>query len=76
MTATIQIKDVPEDLHRRIKARAEAEGRSVSQIVLQEVGRSFEHPGLKEVLDEIAAQPELQLRPSPAEVIREARDAR
>jgi plasmid stability protein len=35
----IQIRDVPEDVHRKLKARAAAEGRSLSDYVLEEVVR-------------------------------------
>ncbi len=34
---TIQVRHVPEDLHRRLKARAALDGRSLSEYVLQEL---------------------------------------
>ena len=82
---TIQLKDVPEDLHRQLKARAECEGLSVPQLVLREIRKALEHPStdatpqsserppLKEVLDRLAAQPERHLSPSAADIIREMR---
>ena len=76
MATVIQVKDVPEDLHRRLKARAAGEGVSVSQLVLREVRKSMERPSIKEVLARIAAQPEPRLRRSPAEMIREDRESR
>ena len=90
MTAVIQIKDVPEELHRRIRARAEDESVSVSQLILREVRKSLERPGLeperpgleperptlKEVLDRIAAQPEMRFARPAADLIREDRESR
>ena len=82
---TIQLKDVPEDLHRQLKARAECEGISVPQLALRELRTSLarpssgatspspECPPLEEILDWLAAQPAPRLSRSPAEIIREAR---
>ena len=85
MTATIQIKGVPDDLHRQLKARAECEGISVPQLILQELRNSAarassgvmppapDSPPLKETLDRLASQPERRLSPSAADIIREMR---
>ena len=40
----IQIRDVPDDVHRTLKARAAAEGRSLSDYVLEEVTRMARTP--------------------------------
>jgi plasmid stability protein len=47
----IQIRDVPDDVHRTLKARAAAEGRSLSDYVLTEVTRVARTPTPEE-LDE------------------------
>ena len=41
MIATIRIRNVPEPLHRRLKARAAMEGVSMSRYVLREIERSL-----------------------------------
>jgi len=47
----IQIRDVPEDVHRTLKARAAAQGSSLSEYVLREVSR-FARTPTPEELDE------------------------
>jgi hypothetical protein len=41
MPATIQIRDVPEMLHRKLKARAALAGKSLSDYLLAEIGGTF-----------------------------------
>lgn len=76
MNRTIRIRNIPEALHRRLKARAAMEGVSMSRYVLREIERSLERPTRRELLEAIASQPERELDPSPAEILREERDRR
>lgn len=76
MSTMIQVRNVPEALHRRLKARAAMEGISMSQFVIREIERALERPSRKEVLQAIRRQSEVALDPAPAEVVREERDAR
>ena len=76
MNMMIQIRNVPEPLHRRLKARAAMEGVSMSRYVLREIERSLERPTRQELLEAIASQPERVLNPSPAEILREERNRR
>lgn len=46
---TLQIRNVPPDVHRRLKARAALEGRSLSEMALAELTRSLERPTLAEL---------------------------
>lgn len=71
----IQIRNVPDSLHRRIKARAALEGLSMSQYLLREVERSLSRPTMDELLDKIAEQREVSLEPPPADVLREERES-
>ena len=72
----IQIRNVPETLHRRLKARAALEGISMSRYVLREIEKALERPSRRELLEAIRLQPEVELEPSPADVLREERDSR
>ena len=45
---TIQIRNVPDQLHRRIKVRAALEGQSLSEYALRELRRSMERPTRRE----------------------------
>ncbi len=77
MSATmVQIRNVPPEVHRRLKARAAIEGLSMSDYVLREIRKALEHPTRQEVLDRLRARPARQLRRSAAEVIRAERDSR
>ena len=40
----VQIRNVPADFHRRLKARAATEGMSMSAYVLREIGKSLDRP--------------------------------
>ena len=74
--AHIQIRNVPEALHRRLKARAAIEGVSMSQYVMWQIERSLARPSRRETLDAIRREPPLILHPAPADVLREERAAR
>ena len=50
MSKNVQIRDVPEDVHRVLKSRAAAAGQSLSQFLLGEVTRIAERPPVGEVL--------------------------
>lgn len=75
-TTMIQIRNVPVEVHRRLKARAATEGMSMSDFVLREVRKALERPTRAEVLERLKARPRRPLRRSPTEVLREERDAR
>jgi plasmid stability protein len=72
----IQIRSVPEDFHRRLKARAAIEGLSMSAFVLREVRRALDRPTRQEMLDRLRAQPVRRLRRRAADIVRVERDAR
>ena len=74
MSAMIQIRNVPPEVHRRVKARAALAGMSMSEFILRELQRSLERPTRKDLLTRIARLPKLELDPSPAALLREERD--
>jgi plasmid stability protein len=76
MSTMVQIRNVPPELHRRLKARAAIEGLSMSDFVLREIRKALERPTRQEILDRLRAQPVRRLRRSAAEVVRAERDAR
>ena len=75
MSVMIQIRNVPEETHRRLKARAALEGMSMSDYILRELRRLAEKPTLEELRARIAEQPKVELRESAAEAVRRIRDA-
>ncbi len=75
-TTMVQIRNVPAEFHRRLKARAAIEGMSMSDYVLREIGKALEHPTRQEVLERLAARPRRRLKRSPASVIVAERQVR
>jgi plasmid stability protein len=72
----VQIRNVPPDFHRRLKASAAMEGMSMSEYILREVGKALERPTRQEVLERLRTRPVRRLSRSAAEVIRAERVAR
>jgi plasmid stability protein len=50
MAKTIQIRDVPDDIHRELRARAAAAGMSLSDYLRAEITRYAERPRVADVL--------------------------
>ena len=50
MDKNVQIRDVPEDVHRELKSRAAAAGQSLSEYLLAEITRVAERPPIADVL--------------------------
>ena len=72
----VQIRNVPAELHRRLKARAAIEGMSMSDYVLRELRKALDHPTRQEILERLAARPVRRMTPGAAEVIRAERNSR
>lgn len=74
MSKMIQLRNVPDALHRKLKARAALEGMSLSDYLIAEVRRAAERPSLSELRQRLAQRTPVKLSISPAQVIREERD--
>lgn len=70
----VQIHDVPDDVHRRLRARAAMEGVSLSQLALAELRRSLERPTRRELLARVAAREAAGTDLDSAEAVRRERD--
>ncbi len=64
--STIQVRNVPEDLHRQLKARAARQGRSLSDYVLDELRVAANRPTMGEWLVTVEALPAPLHTPTPA----------
>lgn len=73
--STIQIRNVPEEVSRTFKARAAAEGQSLSDYLLRELSRIAERPTPREVLESIERRGRVDLPPA-ADVLAEQRAGR
>jgi len=76
MSTLVQIRNVPQELHRRLKARAAMAGMSMSEYALRELRKALERPTREEILERLASRPVRRLRRSAADVIRAERDSR
>jgi plasmid stability protein len=76
MSKMIQLRNVPDSLHRTLKARAALEGISLSDYLLEEIRRAAERPTLLELQDRLKRRPRVSPRPTPAEAVRSERDGR
>lgn len=76
MSIMIQIRNVPDDIHRRLKAKAAMEGMSLSDFLLREVRKVAEYPSMEELRARLAALPPVRPSISPADILREERDRR
>lgn len=72
----IQIRNVPESLHRKLKARAAMAGRSLSDILLEEIAAFAERPTMEELRQRLAKLHPVTLPESPADTIRAMRGER
>lgn len=76
MPKMIQIRNVPDELHREAKARAARAGMSLSGYLLRELERTLAQPTTEELLARIAAWEPPELSETPAEAIRAEREQR
>ena len=76
MSKMIQIRNVPDDLHRRLKARAALEGKTLSDYLLAAVQELVEKPTLTELRQRLDQRRRVKPRVSPARAVRAERERR
>ena len=76
MSKMIQVRNVPDALHRTLKARAAMSGLSLSDYLLREIREIAERPTLEEMQERLRQREPVTLPVSAARVIREMRDSR
>jgi plasmid stability protein len=76
MSKMIQIRNVPDGLHRKLKSRAALEGVSLSDLLLKELEHVAERPTMKELAERLARRAPVKYKISPAEILREERSRR
>lgn len=73
---TVQIRHVPDDVHRRLKIRAAEEGRSLSDLALDELRRSLDRPTRRAYLERLASRSPVEVAGGAAAAVRAERDSR
>jgi antitoxin FitA len=76
MSAMIQIRNVPDALHRRLKSRAALAGMSLSDYLLAEIPEVAERPTLDELRARLARRSGVTPSLAPAEAVRAERGGR
>jgi hypothetical protein len=76
MPKMIQIRHVPDALHRRLRARAALAGMTLSDYLRRELEASAERLTPGELRERLAALEPVDVRKAPAAAVRAERDAR
>lgn len=75
MSKMIQIRNVPDAVHRKIKARAAQSGMTLSDYLLAEIERIAALPTRDEMLARLHTRARVKLRTPAAEIIRTERES-
>ncbi len=75
MSKMIQVRNVPDDVHRKLKARAAEAGLSLSDYIKRDLERSAERPTVEELAARVAERGRSNLKTSTVlSALRETRD--
>jgi plasmid stability protein len=75
MPKMVQVRNVPDALHRKLKARAAVAGQTLSDYLLTELERVASRPTREEMLTRIHSRTRVRLKTAAAVVIREERES-
>jgi plasmid stability protein len=76
MSKMIQLRNVPDALHRRLKARAAMCGMSLSDYLLSEIREIAERPTLAEMRERLHQREPVSSQLDTVRILHEERDAR
>jgi plasmid stability protein len=76
MTKMIQVRNVPDDLHRKLKARAAMMGMTLSDYLLTEIRRSAERPTVEEIRKRLQGRRSVRLHEPIVDALRAEREGR
>jgi len=76
MSRMIQVRNVPDSLHRILKVRAAQAGMSLSDYLLAELRKIAERPTMDELRKRLQQREPVTLPISAAQAVREERDSR
>jgi plasmid stability protein len=74
MPVMIQIRNVPDAVHRRLKSRAALAGMSLSDYLLSEIRQVAERPTIDELRARLDRRSTVSLSVEPADAVRAERD--
>jgi plasmid stability protein len=76
MSRVIQIRNVSDEVHRKLRNRAAKEGVTLSELLGREARRLAEQPTLEELRERLLSRPRVKVRTPSAAIIRQGRDRR
>ena len=76
MSKMIQLRNVPDGVHKVLKSRAALAGKSLSDYLLEEIQRHAEYPTIEELRQRLRIRTRVRPIVPPAQMIREERDSR
>ena len=76
MSKMIQVRNVPDTVHRTLKARAAMAGMSLSDFLLTEIRQIAERPTIDELRERLHRREPVSLKVPAARAVREERDVR
>lgn len=75
--AALQVRNLPDDLHDLLRDRADAEGRTISEVVKEILERELRRPRIHEWLDLVARTPSVDISTDEiVSIVREGRASR
>jgi plasmid stability protein len=75
MGVVVEIRDVPEEVHRKLKARAAAAGQSLSDHLRIVLGRAAARPTPREAAGRVEARDRVRLSEPSERTVRQLRDS-
>jgi antitoxin FitA len=76
MPKMIQLRHVPDALHRRLKARAALAGLPLSDFLIREVRKIADHPSAEEMAERLQQRAPYVGKMNPTQILRAERDSR
>lgn len=76
MSKMIQLRHVPDALHRQLKARAALEGLSLSDFLIREASKIADRPTAAEIRERLSRRGRATPRVTPTDAVRYERDRR
>ncbi len=76
MSKHVQIREIPEEMHRKLKMRAAAEGLSMSEYLKRLIERDLKRPDWGAIEARMAKMPPITLTESVVDMVRRERDSR
>jgi plasmid stability protein len=76
MAVMVQVRNVPDELHRKLKSRAALSGMSISEYLLREIERVLERPTREELLQRLQSLEPVESREPVALAVAAEREGR